>query len=105
MKLSKQIDVGIIGIISLIIVIPILIIIIIVINQRIHILESIVDTQATIIKMDQTIIDRFGIVDPHQYQISIDQDSTYIYSDNKLLKALSYDSTQTIDKFFLKDNE
>lgn len=45
------------------------------------------------------------VIDPHEYQVEITDDNTYIYSNNKLLKVIPFDSTQTIDKFFLKDNE
>lgn len=42
--------------------------------------------------------------DPQEYQIRLEMDSTYIYSGNRFVGALPYDSTQSFDKLMIEDN-
>lgn len=42
--------------------------------------------------------------DPQEYQIRLEEDSTYIYNGSRLVGVMPYDSTQSFDKIMLKDN-
>lgn len=43
-------------------------------------------------------------INPHEYQIDITEDSTYIYDGNRYVGSIPYDSTQQFDKVMLRDN-
>ena len=44
------------------------------------------------------------VIDPHEYQLDITEDSTYIYQGNRYVGSMPYDSTQSFDKIMLADN-